>query len=37
MLSTERSSELFPRHNGTALISEFFALKLRISVPLTNK
>ena len=28
---------MFPRHNGTALISEFFALNLRISVPLTNK
>ena len=37
MLSTEKSFEMFPRHNGLAIISESFALNLWISVPLTNK
>ena len=35
MLSLEKSSEIFPRHNGVATISESFALNLVISV--TNK
>ena len=37
MLATEKSSEMFPRHNGVATISECFALDLIISVPLTNR
>ena len=37
ILSTEKSLEMFPRHNGVATISESFALDLIISVPLTNK
>ena len=28
---------MFPRHNGVATISEYFALNLIISVPFTNK
>ena len=28
ILSTEKSSGMFPRHKGTALISESFALNL---------
>ena len=31
------SFEMFPRHDGVAIISESFALNLIISVPLTNK
>ena len=30
MLSTEKSFEMFPRHNGIALISEYIALNLII-------
>ena len=37
MLSTEKSLEMFPRHNGVAIYAESFALNLIISVPLTNK
>ena len=37
MLPTEKSSEMGPRHNGTATVSESFALNSIISVPLTNK
>ena len=37
MLSTENSTEMFPRPNGVATISESFTLNLIISVPLTNK
>ena len=37
MLSTDQSFEMFPRHNGVATISEYFALNLIIYVPLTNK
>ena len=33
MLSTEKSFEMFPRHNGLATISESFALDLWITVP----
>ena len=37
MLYLEKSSEIIPRHNGIAAMSEPFALYLMISVPLTNK
>ena len=37
MLSTETSFEMFPKHKGYVTISEFLALNLIISVPLTNK
>ena len=37
MLSLEKSSEIFPRHNGVVTIPESFALNVVISVPLTNK
>ena len=37
ILYTEKSSEMFPRHNGSAPILETFAFNLTISVPLTNK
>ena len=36
MLSTEKSFEIFARHNELAIISESCALNLWISVPLTN-
>ena len=35
-LSTDQSSEMFPRHNGVAIISESLALDLYIAIPLTN-
>ena len=31
------SSEMFPKHNEFATVSESFALNLIISLPLTNK
>ena len=37
ILSTEKSFEMFPRHNVVATISEYFALNLIVSVRLTNK
>ena len=37
ILCQEKSPETFPRHYGTATISESFALNLWISVPLRNK
>ena len=37
ILFTEEFIEMFPKHNGVAKISEYFALNLIISVPLTNK
>ena len=37
MFLTEKSSEIFPKHNEFATISESFALNLVISQPLTNK
>ena len=33
----EKSSKMFPRHKGFAIISESFALNLTISVTVTNK
>ena len=33
----QKTSLLFPRHDGVATISESFALNLIITVPLTNK
>ena len=36
IFSTEKSFEMFPKHNGLATVSESFALNLWISVPLTN-
>ena len=36
MLPTEKSFEMFLRHNGLATISESFALNLCIFVSLTN-
>ena len=36
MLSTEKSFETLPKHNGAAFISECFALNLYISILLTN-
>ena len=35
-LSTEKSFETLPKHNGTTFISESFALNLYISTPLAN-
>ena len=37
ILSAEKSSKMFPKDNGFAIISESFALNLIIYVPLTNK
>ena len=37
LLCTVKSSEMFPRHNGFATISDSFALNLIIPVRLTNK
>ena len=36
ILSVDQSLEVLPKHNGLATISEPFALKFIISVPLTN-
>ena len=36
-MSPDKSSEIFPRHNVVATMSESFAFNLIISVPLTNK
>ena len=36
MLTTEKSSEMFPRRKATATILESFALNLIISVPLAK-
>ena len=37
ILSVDQSLEILPKHNGLARISESFALKFIISVPLKNK
>ena len=37
ILSVEKSSEMFPKHNRTATISESFVLNLWVSVLLTKK
>ena len=36
MLSTEKSIEILPKHNGAGLISKSFALNLKISKSLTK-